>query len=312
MNEILASAIFTVCVLGLVALDLSVFHRRAHRIAFREALLWSAFWIGLSLTFNFVFFLLRGPEPGLQFLTGYLLEESLSLDNLFLFALIFSYMAVPAEVQHRVLTWGILGAIVMRGAMIAAGLELISRFHWLLYAFGAFLIVSGVRFLLHRQESVDPQRNPLVKLARRVFPVTHGYAGSSFFVRRENRTWVTPLLLVLLLIETTDVVFALDSIPAVFSVTQEPFIVYASNILAILGLRALFFVLAGALRRFRYLRAGLSALLILVGVKMLLARVYPLPTLASFALVLVVIAATIVLSLLSKHGATGKPATPAS
>ncbi|HET7840045.1 MAG TPA: TerC family protein [Terriglobia bacterium] len=310
MSEILAAALFTIGVLALVALDLGVFHRRSHRVAFREALLWSAFWITLALTFNFVFYLMRGPEAGLQFLTGYLLEESLSLDNLFLFAVIFSYMAVPAEVQHRVLTWGILGAVVMRGAIIAAGLGLVSRFHWILYVFGAFLIVSGIRFFRQKHESVDPQRNPLVRLARRVFPVTHDYVGGAFFVRREGRTWITPLLLVLLLIETTDVVFALDSIPAVFSVTQDPFIVYASNILALLGLRALFFVLAGAMRRFRYLRAGLAVLLILVGLKMLLARFFSLPTYVPFAAVVLVLAVTIALSLVSKDGSAGKPAPP--
>ncbi len=310
MNAIFAAALFTIGVLVLVALDLGVFHRRSHRIAFREALLWSAFWIALALTFNFVFYLIRGPEAGLQFLTAYLLEESLSLDNLFLFALIFSYLAVPAEVQHRVLTWGILGAVVMRGAIIAAGLELVSRFHWILYVFGVFLIMSGIRFFRHKHESVDPQRNPMVRLARRVFPVTQEYVGSSFFVRREGQMWITPLLLVLLLIETTDVVFALDSIPAVFSVTQDPFIVYASNILAILGLRALFFVLAGAMRRFRYLRPGLAVLLIFVGVKMLLARFMTLPTYIPFVAVLLVLAVTITLSVVSKNGMADKPATP--
>lgn len=310
MSVLLASAIFSVCVLGLVALDLGVFHRRAHRVSLREAVLWSAFWIALSLAFNFGLYMFRGPEAGLEFLTSYLLEKSLSLDNLFVFTLIFSYMAVPSEVQHKVLTWGILGALIMRGAMIAAGLALISRFHWILFVFGAFLVFSGAKFLVRKHETVDPESNPVLRLARRMFAVTENYAGSSFFVRRDGRTWVTPLLLVLLMVETTDVVFALDSIPAVFAVTQDAFIVFSSNILAILGLRALFFVLAGALRRFRYMRVGLSLLLILVGLKMLLSKVYPLPTLVSFTAIVLVLAATIVLSLLSKPLGEGNSAKP--
>lgn len=305
MNELLASIIFAICILGLMALDLGVFHRRSHRISMREAVLWSIFWIALSLAFNYGLYLVRGPEAGLQFLTGYLLEKSLSLDNLFVFTLIFGYMAVPAEVQHKVLAWGILGALIMRGAMIAAGVALVSHFHWVLYIFGILLIASGVRIMIRKSEKVEPARNPLVKLARRMFNVTESYSGAKFFVRREGRTWVTPLLLVLLIIETTDVVFAVDSIPAVFAVTQDAFIVFTSNILAILGLRALYFVLAGALRRFRFLRAGLSVLLILVGVKMLLARFLHLPTVASFAAVIVVITATIVLSLLFKRNGAG-------
>lgn len=312
MSVFLASVIFTICVLGFVALDLSVFHRRAHRVSLRQAVLWSAFWIVLSLAFNFVLYLIRGPEAGLQFLTGYVLEKSLSLDNLFVFTLIFGYMAVPAEVQHKVLTWGVLGALVMRGAMIAAGLALVSHFHWVLYIFGVFLVFSGARFLIQKQETVDPEHNPVLRLARRAFDVTESYSGDSFFVRRAGRTWVTPLLLVVLLIETTDAVFALDSIPAVFAVTQDAFIVYTSNILAILGLRALFFVLAGALRRFRFLRAGLSVLLILVGLKMLLVRFYKIPTLVSFAAVVLVLAATILLSVLFKQSVAGHAAPPES
>lgn len=308
MNELLASVLFALCVLGLMALDLGVFHRRSHRISMREAVAWSIFWIALSLVFNFGLFLVRGPEAGLQFLTGYLLEKSLSLDNLFVFTLIFSYMAVPAEVQHKVLAWGILGALVMRGAMIAAGVALVTHFHWLLYVFGAFLVVSGLRFLIRKQESVEPAKNPVVRLARRMFKVTEGYSGDSFFVRREGRTWVTPLLLVLLLIETTDVVFAVDSIPAVFAVTQDAFIVFTSNILAILGLRALYFVLAGALRRFRFLRAGLSILLILVGLKMLLAYFFKLPTGFSFVVVVIVLTATAVVSVLFKQNGNGDAA----
>lgn len=296
MNALLASAIFTVFVLGLLALDLGLFHRHAHRVTFREALLWSLFWIALSLAFNFGLYLVRGPEIGLEFLTGYILEKSLSMDNLFVFALIFSYMAVPAEDQHRVLFWGVLGALVMRGIFIATGVALISRFHWVLYVFGVFLVISGIRFLRQKQQEVHPERNPVLRLARRVFSVTEKYEGASLFVRRKGRILATPLFLVLVMIETTDVVFAVDSIPAVFAVTQDPFVVYTSNILAILGLRALYFVLAGAMARFHYLRVGLSLVLIFVGIKMLIAGFYKLPTVISLATILIIITAAILFS----------------
>jgi tellurite resistance protein TerC len=306
MNELLASAIFTVVVLGLLALDLGLFHRRAHRVSFREAVAWSVFWIALSLTFNYALYRLRGPEAGLEFLTGYVIEKSLSMDNLFVFALIFAYMGVPARDQHKVLYWGILGALVMRGVFIAAGTALISHFHWILYIFGAFLLYSGAKLFGNRFEKVEPERNPVLRLARRIFAVTQDFAGDAFFVRREGKVFATPLLFVLLMIETTDVLFAVDSIPAVFAVTQDPFIVYTSNILAILGLRALYFVLAGALGRFRYLRPGLALILIFVGIKMLVVHFYKMPTHISLVVIVVVLAASIVLSLKSMPASKGE------
>jgi tellurite resistance protein TerC len=305
MNELLASAIFTVVVLGLLALDLGLFHRRAHRVSFREAVAWSVFWIALSLTFNYALYRLRGPEAGLEFLTGYVIEKSLSMDNLFVFALIFAYMGVPARDQHKVLYWGILGALVMRGVFIAAGTALISHFHWILYIFGAFLLYSGAKLFGNRFEKVEPERNPVLRLARRIFAVTQDFAGDAFFVRREGKVFATPLLFVLM-IETTDVLFAVDSIPAVFAVTQDPFIVYTSNILAILGLRALYFVLAGALGRFRYLRPGLALILIFVGIKMLVVHFYKMPTHISLVVIVVVLAASIVLSLKSMPASKGE------
>ena len=309
MNELLASAIFTLFVLGLLMLDLGVFHRRAHRVSFREALLWSAFWIALSLAFNVGLYFWQGSQAALEFLTGYILEKSLSMDNLFVFALIFGYMAVPEEDQHRVLFWGVLGALVMRGGFIAAGVALISRFHWILYLFGVFLVISGVRFLLQKEHQVHPERNPILRLARKLFSVTEKYEGPSMFVRRNGRILATPLFLVLVMIETTDVVFAVDSIPAVFAVTQDPFIVYTSNVLAILGLRALYFVLTGALSRFRHLRTGLSLVLIFVGAKMLVAGFYRLPIVVSLATILTILAGAILFSLLGKPGrGTDEPA----
>jgi tellurite resistance protein TerC len=306
MNELLASAIFTVFVLGLLALDLGLFHRRAHQVSFREAVAWSIFWIALSLTFNYALYRLRGPEAGLEFLTGYVIEKSLSMDNLFVFALIFAYMGVPAKDQHKVLYWGILGALVMRGVFIAAGVALISHFHWILYIFGAFLLYSGAKLFGNRFEKIEPERNPVLRLARKIFAVTEDFADDAFFVRREGKILATPLLFVLLMIETTDVLFAVDSIPAVFAVTQDPFIVYTSNILAILGLRALYFVLAGALGRFRFLRPGLALILIFVGIKMLAVRFYKMPTHISLIVIVVVLAASIMLSLKFKPPANGE------
>jgi tellurite resistance protein TerC len=270
MSDLLAVALFTLFVLALLALDLGVFHRRAHRVSLGEATAWSVFWILLSLSFNLGLYFWRGRQPALEFLTGYILEKSLSMDNVFVFAVIFGYMAVSAEFQHKVLFWGIVGALVMRAAFIGTGVVLIARFHWVLYVFGFFLVITGVKLLREKQVEIQPERNPVVRLARRFLPVTQSYEGAAFFVRHEGRVRATPLLLVLLLVETTDVLFAVDSIPAIFAVTLDPFIVYTSNVCAILGLRALYFVLAGAIPRFRYLRAGLAVVLTFVGVKMLI------------------------------------------
>lgn len=297
MTELPALGLFTLFVFVLLALDLGVFHRRAHVVSIREATVWTIVWISLSLVFNVGVYLHLGPQAGLEFLTAYLLEKSLSMDNVFVFAVIFTYMGVPASMQHKVLFWGVLGALIMRAAFIGTGVALIARFHWILYVFGIFLVATGVRLLLQRHEEVHPERNPILRLARKYIPLTERYEGSAFFVRREGRRLWTPLFLVLLLVETTDIIFATDSIPAVFAVTVDAFIVYSSNVLAILGLRAFYFVLAGAIRKFRYLRPGISLVLVFVGVKMLVVHFYPIPTYISLAIIASVLFIAIAASL---------------
>jgi len=301
MSNFFALSIFTLFVLGMLALDLGVFHRRPHAVSFREAALWTAVWVTLAVAFNVGVYVWRGPQPALEFLTGYILEESLSMDNVFVFAVIFRFAAVPAQYQHRVLFWGILGALIMRAAFIAAGVALIARFHWVLYVFGIFLVITGAKLLREKGHEVHPDRNPLWRLARRLFPVTENYEGAAFFVRRRSGLLATPLFLVLVMVETTDIVFATDSIPAIFAVTQDPFIVYTSNVFAIMGLRSLYFFLAGAIGRFRYLRVGLSFVLMFVGVKMLVAHYYKLPVLASLAVISCVLAVAILASLRAEN-----------
>jgi tellurite resistance protein TerC len=288
--------LFNLFVLVMLALDLGVFHRRAHAVSKKEALWWSLFWIALSLLFCGGVWYWQGGEKGLEFLTGYVIEKSLSLDNIFVFLLIFSYFRVPLEFQHRVLYWGILGALVMRGGMIAAGVALLEAFHWIIYVFGGFLIVTGIRFATQGEVSIHPEKNPVLKLLRRFLPVTEDFEQEHLFVRRNARWHATPLFVVLLLIESSDVVFAVDSIPAIFAITRDPFIVYSSNVLAILGLRALYFLLAAVMPMFRYLNEGLGVVLGFVGVKMLLADVYHIPVLVSLGVVAVVLAASLLLS----------------
>ncbi|HET9402173.1 MAG TPA: TerC/Alx family metal homeostasis membrane protein [Candidatus Acidoferrales bacterium] len=282
---------FNVVVLLLLALDLGVFHRRAHAESLRASIGWSVFWVALSLGFNAWVYFTRGHEAGLQFFTGYLIEKSLSVDNIFLFVVLFKYFQIEPQYQHRVLFWGILGALVMRGIMIAVGVELIQRFEWILYVFGVFLILAGVRMFFHKEADAAPEKNPLVRAARKLIRVSDRCFGQRFFIR-EGAQWVaTPLFLALLVIESTDIAFAIDSIPAVFSVTRDPFIVYTSNVCAILGLRAFYFLLAGVLPYFRHLGRGLAAVLVLVGGKMLAARWVEVPTgvtLGGVALILTV------------------------
>ncbi len=289
---------FNLFVLAMLAIDLGIFHRKAHAVSLKEAGIWSAVWITLALGFNLIIYFWRGPEIALQFLAGYLIEKSLSVDNIFVFVMIFSYFAVPSLYQHRILFWGILSALVLRGGMIALGATLIASVHWIIYLFGAFLIFTGFKMARHQEMEVHPDANPLVRLVRRVFPVTTEYVGQRFFVRRDGRFWATPLLMVLLLIESTDVVFALDSIPAIFAVTRDPFIVYTSNVFAILGLRSLYFLLAGSMSRFRYLKLGLSAVLIFVGAKMVLADIYKVPIAVSLGVIAAILAVSIIASLL--------------
>jgi tellurite resistance protein TerC len=276
---------FSAIVLLLLALDLAVFHRRAHSVGMREALLWSGIWIGLALAFNAGVYVWFGPERAAEFLTGYLIEKALSVDNLFVFVVIFSYFAVPAALQHRVLFWGIAGALVMRGLFIALGAVLLRHFHFVIYLFGAFLVFTRVRLLVHRGGAVHPERNPVIGLFRRFVPSVADYRGARFSVIEQGRRYATPLLLVVAVVEATDIVFAVDSIPAVFAVTRDPFIVYTSNIFAILGLRALYFVLADVIGRFAYLKFGLALVLVFVGAKMLLGDVYELPVAISLGVV---------------------------
>ena len=290
---------FNIFVLAMLAIDLGVFHRRAHVVSVREAAIWSAVWISQALLFNAGLFILMGSQKGMEFLTGYVIEKSLSVDNIFVFLLIFSYFNVPAQYQHRVLFYGILGALVMRAIFIAAGLGLLELFHWIIYPFGAFLVLMGFRMLTQREAEVHPERNPLLRLARRFFPVTPDYMEQRFFVRQAGKLLMTPLLLVLIVIETTDLVFAVDSIPAVIAITRDPFIVYTSNVFAILGLRALYFLLAGVMRHFRYLKVGLSMVLCFVGVKMMLADIYKLPTYLALGAIAAILGAAIVASLIA-------------
>jgi tellurite resistance protein TerC len=260
---------FIACVLVFLALDLGVFHRHAHKVTFREALLWTTVWFSLAMLFAVGLKPLRGEKEAIQFLTGYLIELSLSMDNVFVIALIFAYFRIPSKYQHRVLFWGILGALVMRGAMIGAGVALIAWLNWVLYIFGAFLVFSGIKMTFVETE-VDPEKNRVVQLARKLYPVTPHLDGQRFVTLWQGKQALTPLALVLLMVETTDLIFAVDSIPAIFAVTTKPFIIFTSNVFAILGLRSLYFVLAGAIGYFRYLKAGLSLVLVFIGFKMLL------------------------------------------
>src|ERR671923_2243832 len=289
---------FNLFVVAMLALDLGVFHRTAHVIHVREALAWCALWVTLALLFNLGIFLRLGSEPALEFLTGYLLEYSLSVDNIFVFLMLFTYFRVPYWHQHKVLFWGILGALIMRVLFIIMGVTLIQKFHWVIYLFGAFLIVTGIRMGLQRSKEIHPEKNPVLRLFRRLMPVTEDYEEGKFFVQRRERYLATPLLVVVLVMETTDVLFAVDSIPAVLAITRDPFIVYTSNVFAILGLRSLYFALAGIMRLFHYLPYGLSAVLVFVGVKMLLADVYKIPIGMALGIVASILIISVVASML--------------
>jgi len=294
---------FATIVLVMLALDLGVFHRKAHVVRLREALVWSALWITLSLLFNLWIYAQLGPQAALDFFTAYLIEKSLSIDNIFVFLLIFSYFQVPPQFQHRVLFWGIVAALLMRALFIGAGLALIAKFDWILYVFGAFLVYTGIKMAVRREGEIHPERNPVLRLFRRFFPVTNEYHEASFLVRMDGRYAATPLLVVLLVVETTDVIFAVDSIPAVLAITVDPFIVYTSNVFAILGLRALYFALAGIMELFHYLHYGLSAILIFVGVKMIVAHVYEVPTILALAFIALTMVISIVASMMYPRSA---------
>jgi tellurite resistance protein TerC len=306
---------FNVFVLAMLALDLGVFHRKTHVVSFKESITWTVVWVALALLFNAGIWHFFGSQKALEFFTGYVIEKSLSVDNVFVFAMLFSYFAVPQLYQHKVLFWGVLGALVMRAAMIALGAALIAKFSWIIYVFGAFLILTGIKLVLKREEEIHPERNPVVRLFKKLVPVTSDYRGDKFFVVENGLRHATPLFVVLLLVEFSDLIFAVDSIPAIFAVTTDPFIVYTSNVFAILGLRSLYFALAGVINKFHYLKVGLGVVLSFVGVKMMLAHSpYKIDTLVSLAVVVGIIAASIVASVLRprKMGAFDGPSGPES
>jgi tellurite resistance protein TerC len=308
VSETLAWILFNVFVAVMLVLDLFVFHRRSAALSMKQALGWSAFWISLAAIFAVLLGTWQGKTAALEFSTGYVIELSLSADNLFIFLMVFRYFHLPQEEQHHVLFWGIIGAIVMRAIFIFAGVGLIHRFHWIIYGFGALLVVTGIRMIFRHGEQVHPERNPLVRAFRRFFPVTQNYEDGKFFVRRD-RICATPLLLVLIVIETTDLLFAVDSIPAVLSITLNSFIVYTSNIFAILGLRSLFFALSSLLNIFEYLHYGISCVLVFVGMKMILSHSYPIRTEVSLAVVATILLVTIVASLWKRKRVDEAPAS---
>jgi tellurite resistance protein TerC len=291
--------IFNIFVLVAVALDLGVFHRKPHRIRLREAATWSAGWIALSLLFGAGIFWFLGKQPALEFFTGYLIEKALSIDNLFLFLVIFRAFSVDERVQHRLLAWGVLGALVMRGIMIAMGAALVARFEWIMYVFGAFLVYAGIHMLLVRTRETHPEQNKIFQFAGRHLRVTRQYHGERFFVRLNRQLFATPLFLVLLVVEITDVTLAIDSIPAIFGITHDAFIVYTSNVFAILGLRAIYFLLAGALRRLRYLTVGLSGVLVFIGAKMIAEPWMHVPVHISLGVVAGILMVALIASLIS-------------
>jgi len=289
---------FNLFVLGMLALDLGVFHRKSHTVTVREALIWTGVWVTLALFFNLFIYYYFGEELAVEFFTGYLIEKSLSVDNIFVMIMIFSYFQVPQEYQHKVLFWGILGALVMRIIFILSGIELIHRFHWLVYIFGGFLIFTGIRMLTSGDAKIEPEKNPIIKLARRMFSVTPTFEGDNFFTKREGKTWVTPLFLVVILIEATDLIFAVDSIPAILAISEDPFIVYTSNVFAILGLRSLYFALSGIEKYFHYLKFGLSAILVFVGLKMCIVDFYKIPVSISLIVIVFLLAIAMIASVL--------------
>ncbi|HCY43494.1 MAG TPA: hypothetical protein DHV48_19525 [Prolixibacteraceae bacterium] len=288
---------FIAFVVLLLAIDLGVFHRKSHEVKIKEALIWSAVWISLAFIFNYGVYIFMGKEKALEFLTGYLIEKSLSVDNLFVFIMLFTFFKVEPKYQHKVLFWGILGALIMRAIFIFAGVALISRFHWIIYIFGAFLVFTGIKMLFHKDEEVTPDKNPLVRLFKKFFPVTEQMHGGNFFVKINSKTVATPLFIVLLVVEFTDLIFAVDSIPAILAISTDSFIIFTSNVFAILGLRALYFALAGITQYFHYLKYGLSAILVFVGVKMVIVGFYKIPIVYSLLTILGILIVSIVLSI---------------
>lgn len=296
-HSILLWSLFNVFIVSMLIIDLTLFHNEDDEETIRKALIWTGVWIAMALVFGVGVYYFMGSQTALDYYTGYLIEKSLSVDNIFVFLLVFSYFKVPAEYQHKVLFWGIFGALVMRLAFIFTGVALLERFHWIVYVFGAFLVFTGIKLAMEKDKEIHPERNPILKLVRRIFPTTKTYHGSKFFIRRMGRTIATPLFVVLVVIETTDLVFALDSIPAILAITRDEFIVYSSNAFAILGLRALYFAVSGIMQLFHYLHYGLSLILVFVGVKMLMAEFYHIPTPFALAFIAVTLTVSIVASI---------------
>ena len=315
MNSLWGWVGFNAAVLAILALDLGILHKKSEKVSLKEAGTWSAVWVALSLSFAFAVYRTMGRQAGLEFLTGYLIEYALSVDNIFVFVLIFSYFNVPEKYQHRVLFWGIIGALVLRGVMIVLGSALVARFSWTLYIFGAFLLFTGLKMALQRENvHYDPEKDPVFRLSRKLMPVTPEYHGDAFFIKEPDKTgrirWTaTPLFIVLVLVDTTDVVFATDSIPAIFAVTRDPFIIYTSNICAVLGLRALYFLLANVVDKFVYLKLGLSLVLIFIGAKMMLEPFFHVPIVASLGVVAAVLVSSILASLQWPRPGKGKGTT---
>ena len=305
MSQLTFWILFNLFVVAMLVLDLGVFHRRAHTVKFREALAWSAMWIALALSFAAIVYFWHGRPAALEFVTGYVIELSLSVDNLFVFLVIFRYFKVPASHQHKVLFWGILGALVMRGIFILLGVGLIQRFHWIVYVFGAFLVYSGIKLFRQDEMEIHPEKNAILKLFRRWMPVTTDYEGNKFWVRRPG-LYATPLLIVLLVVETTDLLFAVDSIPAILAITVDAFIVYTSNVFAILGLRSMYFALAGMMEIFHYLHYGLSIVLIFVGAKMLVSHYFTIPTSAALGVVAGVLLISVLASVVHPKKVAGR------
>jgi tellurite resistance protein TerC len=308
-NEVLWWVAFNIFVVAMLALDLGVFHRKAHVIEIKEALGWSVAWILLSLLFNLGIYFWRGSETALEFLTGYLIEKSLSVDNIFVFVLIFSYFRIPFLYQHKVLFWGIVGALILRAIFIAVGITLMEKFHWVIYIFGGFLIVTGLRMGLQKHKEIHPEKNPVLRLFRRFMPVTDDVEEGRFFVKRGRHHAATPLFITVLVVETTDLIFAVDSIPAILAITSDPFIVYTSNVFAILGLRALYFAIAGMIQRFQYLHYGLSAILVFVGIKMLFSSVYKIPVGFALGVIATILLISVIASIVRPRKIASGPAS---
>lgn len=292
---------FNLFVLGMLVLDLGVFHRKAHAVTVKEALIWTCVWISLALSFNVFIYYYFGSDKAYEFLTGYVIEKSLSVDNIFVFIMVFSYFNVSSSAQHKVLFWGIAGALVMRIIFILVGIELIHRFHWLIYIFGGFLVFTGIRLLTQKDEVIDMAKNPIVKMMQKIFRVTPDFVGEQFFTRINKQLWITPLFIVVIIIEASDLIFAVDSIPAVLAISDDPFIVYTSNVFAILGLRSLYFALAGIEKYFKNLKYGLAVILIFVGVKMAITDWYKIPVAVSLGFIVLVLAVAVLTSMWKKE-----------